>query len=98
MSVPLVLAALRMLFWLKAAVKTVLESIVAPASTRPTTRLTVPDEVPAMPAGPVAALYPGRTRNWPSLERVRKPSEVAVPLDVRARFPLPDTVAGSATD
>src|SRR5262249_28303813 len=96
-SVPLVLAALRGLPPLIASASAVLVSTTPAASTRPTTRLIAAHAELVMPAVPGAASYPVASRYRPSLERVSRPSDVALPLAVSRRF-APDALVGSGID
>src|SRR6516165_1289500 len=86
MFVPSVLVALRGLLPVAQSVSAVVVSMLPFASTRPTTRLTVVDAVPATPAVPRAASYPLSTRKLLSAERVSSPSEVADPEAVSRWF------------
>ena len=60
----------------------------APAlDTVPITRATVDEFVDCTVAVPGAALNPVRIREWPSVLRVRPPSDAAVPAAVNATLP-----------
>src|SRR5262245_38942905 len=94
-SVPLVLVALLGLPPLIASVNAVVVSTFPDESTRPITRLTAAEVDVVMLAVPTPASYPGTTRKLPSAERVKKPSEVAVPLAVNLLLaPLTDVGSG----
>jgi hypothetical protein len=86
------------LFPVEKSESAVVVSILRDESTRPTTRGTELEAVPGSETlPPVAAPYPVRTRYFPSVERLRSPSDVAVPLEISGMFePLADV--GMATD
>src|SRR5258708_7692311 len=94
-SVPLLLVAPRILP--VGSLRAVVVSIVPAASTRPTTLFVVAgaSEFGAEPPG--ALLYPPSTRNAPSAERSKKPSDVELPAAVSISF-APFAAVGIAMD
>src|SRR5712691_3396720 len=86
-AVPSAEVALRALFLLKAELMIVVVSTLPIASTRVTTRLTLPAALPTVvvltAATPGAAAYPASVKYFPFAESERAPSDVDVPERVK---------------